>query len=97
MMTMVHVGKSDLRGWSTESVQVILWAQEQGARVRISSRGHARLLGPDGRTAGVAAKLPRATRASLNAWADARRLVRGNPQVSARTKIRVVKPVDSSP
>jgi len=76
MMTVSRVGKGDLRGWSTEAVEVILWAQEQGARVRISKRGHAILLGPDGRTSSVARSLPRNCRASLNAWADVRRLFR---------------------
>ena len=76
MMTVERVTRNDLKGWSTESIEIILWAQDNGARVQISNRGHAKLLGPSGRTSGVSKKLPRSSRASLNAWADARRLVR---------------------
>lgn len=68
------VGRHDLRGWSVDAIQIILQAQKLGARVRISNRGHAVLLGPYGRTACVARQLPRSNRSRQNAEANVKRL-----------------------
>lgn len=68
------VGRADLRHFDGEATRLILWAQEQGARVRISKRGHALIYGPNGGTAAVSAKSKHNNRSSKNSQADVRRL-----------------------
>ena len=71
------VTRADLRGFSTEAKRLIMWAQEQGCRVRISKRGHAIILAPDGvRTASVARDIALSNRAGQNARADVRRILK---------------------
>lgn len=72
------VTRGDLRHFDGEAVRLILWAQEQGARVRISKRGHALLYGPNGATASVPAKSKGANRSRRNTQADVRRLFKEN-------------------
>lgn len=70
------VTRADLRHFDGEATRLILWAQEQGARVRISKRGHAILHGPNGRTASISPKSKSSNRAGKNNTADVRRLFR---------------------
>lgn len=70
----IKVNRADLRHFDGEATRLILWAQEQGARVRISKRGHALLYGPNGATASVSSKSKGANRASKNNEAGVRRL-----------------------
>lgn len=71
---MSDVTRSDLRHFDGEATRLILWAQEQGARVRISKRGHAILHGPGGTSASVSSKSKSGNRASQNNAAGVRRL-----------------------
>lgn len=68
------VGRADLRHFDGESTRLILWAQDQGARVRISKRGHAILYGPNGGSAAVSSKSKNNNRADKNNAAGVRRL-----------------------
>lgn len=72
------VSRSDLKGFDGEATRLILWAQEQGAQVRISKRGHALILGPNGGTAGVSPKSKSNNRSAKNTLADVRRLFKEN-------------------
>lgn len=68
------VSRADLRHFDGEATRLILWAQDQGARVRISKRGHAILYGPNGGSASVSSKSTSHNRASKNNAAGVRRL-----------------------
>lgn len=68
------ITRSDLRHFDGEATRLILWAQEQGARVRISKRGHAIIYGPDGGSAAVSSKSKGHNRSSHNNAAGVRRL-----------------------
>lgn len=70
------VTRADLKKFDKESTQLILDAQEKGARVRISNRGHAILYGPEGRTASVPPTLRLANRSAQNTRAGVSRLFR---------------------
>jgi hypothetical protein len=69
------VGRSDLKGFDRSATDLILWAQEQGATVRISRRGHAIIHAPNGGTAAIARKTKQ-NRNSKNGAADVKRLFR---------------------
>jgi hypothetical protein len=69
------VGRSDLKGFDRQATDLILWAQEQGATVRISRRGHAIIMAPNGGTAAIARKTKQ-NRNSKNGAADVKRLFR---------------------
>lgn len=69
-----RITKQDLRNFDDAATQLILWAQEQGARIKISNRRHAVILAPDGRTACVPRNLRLANRSAQNARAGVRRL-----------------------
>ena len=75
-MAAEKVTRGDLRKFDKESTQLILDAQEKGARVRISNRGHAILYGPNGGTASVPGTLRLANRSAQNARAGVARLFR---------------------
>lgn len=68
------VSKRDLKGFDKESAELILWAQEQGARIRVSSRGHAIVYGPNGGSAAVSPNSKSVNRAAKNNRAGVRRL-----------------------
>jgi hypothetical protein len=70
----MSVTRGDLRHFDGEATRLILWAQEQGARVKISKRGHAIIYGPNGGTAAVSSKSTGRNRSSQNTAADVRRL-----------------------
>lgn len=69
----MKVNRSDLRHFDGGSKELILWAQDRGARVRISKRGHALVYGPNGGSAAVSAKST-GHRSGRNNEADVRRL-----------------------
>jgi hypothetical protein len=70
-----HVTRADLRGFDGESTRLLLWAQDQGARVRVTRRGHAVVYAPDGvRTATVPPNLKSINRGKKNTQADIARL-----------------------
>ena len=69
------VGRSDLKGFDRQATDLILWAQEQGATIRISRRGHAIIMAPNGGTAAIARKSKR-NRNDKNGAADVKRLFR---------------------
>jgi len=73
-----RVSRSDLKGFDGEATRLILWAQEQGARVRISNRGHAIIYGPNGGSASVSSKSKARNRAGKNNAAGVRRLFKEN-------------------
>lgn len=68
------VTRADLRKFDGEATRLILWAQEQGARVRVSKRGHAIIYGPNGGSACVSSKSTSYNRASKNNRARVNRL-----------------------
>jgi hypothetical protein len=70
------VTKQDLKGFDRESTDLILDAQEKGASVRISNRGHAILYGPNGTSASVPPNLRSANRSAQNTRAGVARLFR---------------------
>lgn len=70
----MFVTRSQLRHFDGEATRLILWAQEKGARVRVSSRGHAILYGPNGTSTSVSPKSKVANRAARNNAAGVRRL-----------------------
>jgi hypothetical protein len=70
------VGRSDLKGFDRQAQELILWAQEQGATVRVSRRGHAIIMAPNGGTAAIARKSKAPNRAAKNGAADVKRLFR---------------------
>lgn len=65
----------DLAAFDKEARQMILAAQDRGARVRISSRSHALLYGPNGTTA-IARKTTSNARSAQNARAGIERIFR---------------------
>lgn len=68
--------RADLRKWDNQSRDLILSAQDRGARVRISNRGHAIVYGPNGGSASVPNKSSSGNRSSANARAAVERLFR---------------------
>lgn len=69
------VGRSDLKGFDRQAQDLILWAQDQGAAVRISRRGHAIIMAPDnGGTAAISPKSKSVNRSAKNSQADVKRL-----------------------
>lgn len=72
----VPLGRADLRLFDRKAQDLLLWAQEQGARIRVSRRGHAIILAPNGGTAAIARKSKAPNRAAKNAQADVKRLFR---------------------
>lgn len=70
------VTRADLRKFDGESTRLIIWAQDQGARVRISKRGHAIIYGPSGGSASVSSKSTSQNRAGKNNRAGVTRLFR---------------------
>lgn len=71
------VTRQDLRGFDGESTRLLLWAQDQGARIRITKNGHAVVYGPDGvKTTTVPPNLKSVNRGAKNAQAGIARLFR---------------------
>jgi hypothetical protein len=71
------VTRRDLRVFDKVATDLILEAQSKGARVRISHRGHAIILGPDGvTTASVPQNMKTRSRTSQNTKADIARMFR---------------------
>lgn len=68
------VSRKDLKGFDKTAVAVILDAQERGARIKISKRGHAIVYGPNGGTAAVSRHSKGANRSAQNTRADVERL-----------------------
>lgn len=70
----VPLKAKDLKGFDAESRKLLLWAQEQGARLRVTANGHCFVYGPDGRTASVPPNLKSRNRSSQNSRAGIYRL-----------------------
>lgn len=68
------VTKADLKGFDRQSTDLILWAQDQGATVRISRRGHAIIMAPNGGTTAISRKTNQ-NRNHQNGQAAIKRLV----------------------
>lgn len=68
------VTRADLRHFDGEATRLILWAQEQGARIRISKRGHALVYGPNGGSAAISPKSKGHNRSSHNTKSEVSRL-----------------------
>lgn len=69
------VTKADLKGFDKEAQELLLWAQEQGARIRVSNRRHALVYGPDGvSSTSVARNMKSHCRTAHNARAAVARL-----------------------
>lgn len=66
--------RADLVHFDKEAKILILWAQDQGATVKISRRGHALIYGPKGRTAAVSQKSKHNNRSVKNTKASVERL-----------------------
>lgn len=64
----------DLRGFDSESRKLLLWAQEQGGRLRVTSNGHCFVYGPDGRSTTVPPNMRSANRSAQNCRAAVKRL-----------------------
>lgn len=75
-MAYTKLTAADLRGFDREAKKLVLWAMEQGATGKVSSKGHAILRGPDGRTASVSPKWVLANRSAQNTRASVARLFR---------------------
>lgn len=71
-----QLGRADLKGFDREAQDLILWAQDQGGRVRVSNRTHAIIYGRDGESAAIARKMKSQGRTYLNSKAAVRRLFR---------------------
>lgn len=65
----------DLAAFDKEARQMILDAQDRGARVRVSNRNHALVFGPNGSTA-IARKTTSSARSAQNARAALERILR---------------------
>lgn len=70
------VGRNDLPGFDRDAKKLIVFAVELGAQVRISSKGHAILRGPDGKTVAVPRSLRTGNRGGQNAKAAVKRMFR---------------------
>lgn len=68
------VSRKDLRGFDGEATRLLLWAQDQGARIRISKRGHAIVFGPNGRSTTIPPNMRSGNRSAQNARAAIARL-----------------------
>lgn len=68
------VTRADLRHFDGEATRLILWAQEQGARIRISRKGHALVYGPKGGSASISQKTRGRNRSSHNTKSEVSRL-----------------------
>lgn len=73
-MSAEKLTRADLRKFDKESTKLLLEAQEKGARIRISNRGHALVYGPNGGSASVPSTLRLANRSAQNARAAVARL-----------------------
>lgn len=72
----MSVERRDLRSFDDDAVKLLLWAQEQGARIRITRKGHAIVYAPGGGSACVPPNLRQANRSAQNARAGVARLFR---------------------
>lgn len=70
------VTRQDLARFDRDAKDLVLDAQERGATVRISNRGHAILYGPNGATASVPPHMKSNNRSDLNTRAGVARLFR---------------------
>lgn len=71
------VTRGDLRSFDGEATRLLLWAQDQGARIRITKRGHAVVYSPDGVSSTcVPPNLKQANRSAQNARAGIARMFR---------------------
>lgn len=69
--------KGDLKsyGFDDDATKLLLWAQDKGARLKISKRGHCIVMAPDGRgTASVSRNQKVQCRTAQNSRASVRRL-----------------------
>jgi hypothetical protein len=72
-----RVTRADLKGFDKESTRLLLWAQDQGARIRVTKRGHAVVYAPDGvSTTTVPPNLKSVNRGRKNAEAALSRILR---------------------
>lgn len=69
------VERRDLRRFDADARKLLLWAQDQGAVIKISRRGHAIVRAPDGQgTASVPPNQKMQCRTAQNSRAAVRRL-----------------------
>ena len=72
---MARVTRADLKGFDRTAQDLILDAQAQGARIRVSNRGHALVYGPDGESStAVPRKMKNRNRAHQNTMAALKRM-----------------------
>lgn len=75
-MKRARLTRNDLRGFDQASRDLLLNAQDQGARIRITRNGHAVVHGPYGLSTTVAPNLTYANRTAKNAKAGIARVLR---------------------
>lgn len=74
------ITRSDLKHFDKQVQDLLLWAQSQGARVRLTKNGHAFVYAPDGeRTTTVPPKSKKQNRSGENTVAAVRRLFKKDP------------------
>lgn len=70
-----RLSKGDLAGLDKDTVALLLWAQDQGARLRKTKEGHVFVYAPDGvRSTSVAPKGKKQNRGGKNTLANIRNL-----------------------
>lgn len=72
----MRVTAQQLAGFDKEARELLLAAQDQGARIRVSNRMHALVYGPNGGSAAVPRKMRSRCRSAQNATAQVARLFR---------------------
>lgn len=77
----VPLTKKDLSGFDREVIALLLWAQDQGGRIRITNNGHAFVYGPEnGPTTTIAPKGKKQNRGAENTRANLSRIF-GRPTI----------------
>lgn len=67
--------RKDLKAFDREAANLLLWAQERGARVRVTKNGHAVVYAPDNQsTATVPPTFKKVNRGGKNAQSAVKRL-----------------------
>ena len=74
-----HLTRKDLAGFDKDAIELLLWAQDQGARLRVTKKGHCLVYAPDGEsTATVPPNFKSVNRGGSNARAAVSRLFKRN-------------------
>lgn len=70
-----RLSRKDLKAFDREAADLLLWAQDRGARVRVTKNGHAVVYAPDGEgTATIPPTFKKVNRGGKNAQSAVRRL-----------------------